>query len=190
MLLLTAGRMVCLGTEIRLEGCTDPAIFTQTLARLSTSDWSQISIARMESMWPTRLAGLDCGTEGCSSLSHEGRVISGHCQCCETFYFEVRRGRNGKRHETLDAIVIDYSSADQNEVVTTAQDLARAAGMAEINVMTVGRQPSQDFSWRDPQNQHVSIVSAKIARVGSVTTLYFYFSRNKIDSTGVRRPTR
>lgn len=180
MLWLTPGPPPCRATDARLEGCPNPVLLAKVVTRLRGLEWQNLSVAGVRAMWPAALDGLECAAESCSSLSHRGRIIGGHCQCCETFYFDVTRGSDGRRQEALDAVVIDYSSAGRNEAVATAKGLATAAGLSEDKVATVGRDRSQQFSWQDSQRQHILILNAKFARVGSVWTVYFYFSQNRI----------
>jgi hypothetical protein len=162
----------------RLEGCPDTSVTAEALARLQQVDWTAVSIAKLRATWPTNLGGLDCDVEGCTSLWHKGRIISEHCECCETFYFEVDGGKGKPRREQLDALVINYSAPSRDDVVAVAKDFATAVGVPVAKLESIGREQSNEFSWDGRLPGGLSLVSVKLLPLKNLWTLYFYLSHD------------
>jgi hypothetical protein len=165
--------------DARLEGCQDPALIAKALGELQTKDWREISLVRLQDMWPTQVRALDChNAETCTSGWSQDRIIDGHCECCELFYFETKPAGDARNKEHLENIIIHYTAAERDEVVRAARGFAQALGMPENELRNVGRDESQDFSWMDSQKQLLSGFNVEFTHKGSKWKAYFNFSRH------------
>src|SRR6266403_5119751 len=89
--------------QSELRGCRSPNKIAGGLARLQTNDWKTVSVDRIQSIWLTAFDEVVCDDpKGCRFLVSKQRVIGGHCECCEAFKFELRRGT--QTEELSDAI--------------------------------------------------------------------------------------
>jgi hypothetical protein len=161
--------------EARLAGCPDPIAVAAGLARLQQSGWQEVSVDRLRAIWPTPLEGLDCTADTCSSLWTKGRIIDGHCECCETFFFDARHGDDGIGGEHLNNIVINFSAGRREDVVSTAKTLAAASGLPAGDVASIGREALQNFHWYSTRQQRREMLGVEIhiVRRASLWELYF-----------------
>jgi hypothetical protein len=159
-----------------LEGCSDPTTLASSLAKLRQSHWQDMTVARVQAIWPIELRGVSCDTLSCSSVESKGRIINGHYECSEAFQFDVKRDGD-KVVERLNNIIIHYSTSDQKGTTETVKTLAKAAGLTESDLRLIsGAEPEQDFHW-DSAKGEVSTLVVMFSRNGSVWTGSLNFSR-------------
>ena len=133
-----------------IKGCLDPAPVAKTLAEIGQMRWRDLSVERAREIWPTKLSDYE-SRERLTSIRSEGRVISDHRVCGEYLAFTVDRKENGSATERLRSIDIWYSAPTRKELVTVARAFARATGLPDAKIATIGSDPKQDkdqeFSW-------------------------------------------
>jgi hypothetical protein len=176
-----------------LEGCPEPSVTARALAQLQRADWQGMTIAKLQATWPTQLDGLDCEAKGCTSVWSKGRIIGGHCECCETFFFDVDDAAGKSHKEHLDVVVINYSASSREELVSVARDFAKAVGLAADKIDTVGQEASQEYSLAQGAAGEPSFLNLRWTRRGTVWTLNFYLShdrRKPPDASGNGRGNR
>jgi hypothetical protein len=140
--------------EIGLLGCPSPSEMADSLTKLRQNSWRTISVERILSIWPSHFDELACESQkGCRLLVSKDRVIRGHCECCESFAFDVERNEDGSRSEHLSNIIVHYSAHSKEEVVDAARKVARGAGLSDAEAATVGRDSVQRYEWKDSRQQ-------------------------------------
>jgi hypothetical protein len=93
---------------------------------------------------------IACQSEqGCRLLVSKERVINSHCECCETFAFDVGRSSDGSSSEHLNNVIVHYSARSQERVVDAARELAKAVGVSNRDVAKVGDDSVQRYEWKD-----------------------------------------
>jgi hypothetical protein len=165
----------------QLEGCLNPGVVASALETIHATDWRNVSLERLRSIWPTELDALDCDTEVCHSVWSKDRIIKGHCQCCATFYFDVKRNSDGSsRREELQNIIINYTGLHRKELIADARRFARASGVPESDLATVGNDRVQNFNWESASGNEKDIygVEVRFTRQGASWELYFNVGRN------------
>jgi hypothetical protein len=91
-----------------LRGCLEVKKLTASIVKLRESNWKTISAEQLISIWPTPLEESACQSDkGCRLLVSKDRIISGHCECCEAFAFDVQQDDDGQRVERLHNVVFD-----------------------------------------------------------------------------------
>lgn len=185
--LVCFGLAICLaepGMGQRLEGCSEPGTLATALRTLRNSDWKDMSVARLQKLWPTRLRPLECDERSCSSIVDEGRIISGEFECGEVFDFKVTQKDDGTTGERLQSIVIHYTARTREESVSAAKTLAKAIGLNDPAAATVGRDKWQQFQWESNMfGRESSVLELQWARVGANWNLYFSFDRYPLGTT-------
>jgi len=76
-------------------------------------------------------------------------VISGHCECCEAFEFEVETNSDGSAGEHLNDIIFHYSDPDKSYLIAAAKRIAEGAGLPKDQAALIGRKPVERFYWDD-----------------------------------------
>ena len=156
-----------------LEGCTDPSLLAQAIMALHSSDWSTLSINRVQAMWPTELRGLDCNSDSCTSIESKGRIIQGRYECSETLFF----GTTGSSRATaLTNVVIHYSARDRKTIAQLSKVFAKAAGLPESQAARMDPHPSEEFHWNNT-DKTLSALGVEIRERGPVWTLTLNLSR-------------
>jgi hypothetical protein len=170
---------VVLPESNRLEGCQDPQLTASALAKLRSVPWRDISLDRLRAMWPGQVDGLDCDADHCTSLWTKGRIISGHCECCELFYFgtDGMEAMSGKQR--LDAVVINYSTSSRAEAIETAKLYAKAVGVPMNLAPGIGNHGTNEFSWDGSTSGESAYLNVKFRRTGALWTLNLYLSRDR-----------
>jgi hypothetical protein len=147
----------------RPVGCADPDVMRKALKGISDSDWNAISETNLQSMWPTEISPADCNAGACQTLSHEGRVIDNNCECCELFHFQIdREDKAASIKERLHTIVIHYSVANGDEILTVARSFARAVGLSDADSATIKRETRQSFDWDVDRGKQKEIASLEV----------------------------
>ncbi len=182
-----------LGSQVanQLEGCLDPNAITAALERIRVTDWRNVSLRGLRSIWPTELDALDCDTEVCHSVWSKDRIIKGHCQCCATFYFDVKHDSEGpSRREELQNIIINYTGHHREEIVAAARAFAKASGLPESDLATIGNDAVQNFSWESTRGSEKDIygVELRFTRQGALWELYFNVGRHTIAPPSAAKP--
>jgi hypothetical protein len=129
----------------QLSGCPSPNAVAAAIAKIQQNNWSEISAERVETIWPTQFDELKCESEkACRLLVSKSRVISGHCECCEAFRFDIDHSES-----RLSNIIVHYSADKKEKVLDAAKTFAKAAGLPEAKMGTVGRDSVQRYEWTD-----------------------------------------
>jgi hypothetical protein len=163
-----------------LCGCNDPKRIAELILKLQANDWSTLSVERIQSIWPTPLVEITCqNPNGCRALVSQGRVINGHCECCEAFTFGGKNNFDGMRSEELKNMVLHYTNSNRTEIVNAARVLARAAGLSGTHVAGVGGEPVQRFEWKTTEQKlgSNSVLEVGFVHVQDNWELYFALTR-------------
>jgi len=172
VVLLSLGGLLTGGAKAApLEGCPDPVSIANALAGLSEGDWRAVSVARLKELWPTELVGVDCDSTACSSVESRGRIINGHYECSEIFFFDIQRNANETPRTQLKNLVIHYSTRERKKIMEAAKVLARATGISGAQAAEIGRESRQDFHWQNDGLPTLSGLSVEIAHKGKVWTV-------------------
>jgi len=182
IVLVLAGSASSRIENVGLEGCGNAAAITKAVAKLEESDFKEISLDRIQVMWPTKLEASNCTAEACRSVLHQGRVVDGQCQCCEKIDIDRSTNSAGGVDESL-VTTIYYSAYDEKEIVVMAKALAKAAGLADKEVATVGRESEQSFQWKGTRQAEMFLMSVKLAHREKLWTAYVHIERHLIGST-------
>jgi hypothetical protein len=160
----------------RLEGCPNPTTIAAALEKVQHSRWQDLTVKRVQSMWPTELLGASCDTVACSSIESKGRIIDGRYECSEAFQFDVKRDGE-KASERLNNIVIHYSASDQKSTTDTMKTMARAIGLSDSDLQQISGEESQrDFHW-DSGDGELSTLFVEFSHKGAVWTGTLRLSR-------------
>jgi hypothetical protein len=173
--LILAIAQIIPSSDSGLLGCPSPREIADSLGRVQQNSWRTISVERILSIWPSHFDEVACeGEKGCRLLVSKDRVIRGHCECCESFVFDVKRNEDGSRSEHLNNIIVHYSAHSREEVVDAARIVARGAGLAEPESRTVGRDSVQRYEWKDSRQElpQSYILETRVTRVDRNWELY------------------
>lgn len=160
--------------------CAQVDITRTALRRINDSDWSQISTAKLRSIWPMRLESADCAAGSCNTLQREDRIIQNECQCCEIFHFDVEHDDKGTAtKQRLHTIVLYYSGAGRQEVMSAAKTLAQALGLSGSDLEAIGHKPVQSFNWIVDRNgrKEIALLEMRSVHRQETWTVYFHLSR-------------
>jgi hypothetical protein len=152
------------------------------LEQIGQSDWKQVTPEHVLDTWPSQLDELKCKSEtSCRLLVSKNRVIGGHCECCEAFEFDSDPRAEGPRNMSLGNIIIHYSAAKRPGVVDAARKLARAAGLPEAKIATVGSDLVQRYEWSDTVKEirQSYIAEMQITKLSTHWELYFSLSASE-----------
>src|SRR5262245_39640163 len=89
------------GAPRRLSGCSDPVAIAKALEKLVKSDWREVSLARVQAVWPTQLVQHECErfvaghAQECLVFLSQNRIISNAYECSEAFDFDVKKNDDG-----------------------------------------------------------------------------------------------
>jgi hypothetical protein len=172
-----------LSAEQHLRGCQDPAVIGEALKSLQQNNWKKLSAQRVLSVWPSRFDELKCESgAGCRILVSKERVISGHCECCESFVFTVEMNQDGSEGEHLSDIIVHYSDPDKNFVIDAAKQMVEGAGLPKDQVGSIGRRPIQRFYWDDERSavRQSYTLELHLSRVGQQWELYMYILADQL----------
>ena len=175
----------------QLEGCPDPATLAAGLEKLRASNWSDISVAQLQRVWPTRLRPVQCDDgNNCSAMAHEGRTIDGEFECAEVFDFATGRNENGTERQRLEGIVIHYTARNREQSISAAKVFSGALGLPAADILTVGRADQQHFQWKDKTlSGQLLVLDLRWTRLGPNWNLYLASARylNEPVSSGSAR---
>lgn len=167
--------------EEHLEGCSGPDTMTPALAALARARWQELSSRELAEIWPLPLAQSDCQSEnGCLMVSTQGRVIEGECECCATFDFHIQRRPDGSAQERLQGVVILHSARRYEDMLAAGRKLARALGVAEPDIETIGNDSRDSFTWQDSANQVLHVAEVEIWRRDRNWTFYLAYGRHSL----------
>lgn len=179
---LASATIVNAQTDRRLVGCPDPIVISRALAELRRIDWQRVTVPIIQNIWPTELLGIDCDTIACSSVGSKGRIINGQYQCSEVFFLDINEGVDHADGGQLKNLVIHYSGT-RRQVELGAKMMARAVGLKEPDVETLGNGLHHNFLWEDGTRPALSGLNVELSHSGAVWTVMLNFSR-------VPRPSR
>jgi hypothetical protein len=178
-ILLTAILVVAMVHDVAFPaeklGCPKATAIADALANIQKHNWNGISAASVMSIWPTSFDELRCDSQKpCRLLVSKNRVIGGHCECCETFQFDIKQGPSGSSSDRLRNIIIHYAAYNKSDLVRAAEELLRGAGLPEDKRITLGRDPVQRFEWTSTQegSRQSYLAETQITRVGSDWEFY------------------
>lgn len=163
-----------------LEGCPAPAAISSALAILHPANWHNITLAHLRSIWPTEIAGIDCKPQGCTAAWSKDRIIRGRCECCANFLFKIEMSRGKPRTESLENVVINYTTRERDDIVTVATEFAKALGVKEPELKNIAKGPYHHFGWvtTTSRGREVTSVSLRITREGHLWHLNLNSSQN------------
>jgi hypothetical protein len=130
----------------RLEGCVNQKKIATVLGEMRQENSRPISEEQFRAMWPIELADVEIGSKTSRTLQSDDRILKGHCQCCEDFEFNVRQ-EGGAAPLELHGVIVNYSARRRGTLVEMAKLFARAVGLGEADLQTVGTKSSQDYQW-------------------------------------------
>jgi hypothetical protein len=185
-----AGDMIGQTAEPRLEGCPAPAAIAAGLRALRDMDWRDVSVARVQKMWPTPIRALECeDAKACSSMIHEGRIINNEIECAEVFNFDITRNEDGTADEHLRGITIHYTTATRTVSVAVAREFSTAIGLSASDTSTVGRENNQWFRWEtDPHRKLPAALDLRWLRIRGNWYFFFAFGREPFTARAERSP--
>ncbi len=165
--------------KVRLEGCPTPQEVSAALVTLQEDGWQNISLPRLQTLWPTHLEAVDCDTKTCRSVRSEDRIIRGECECCTLFYFDVSPTKDAEPTRGLHSIIIHYSAHHRQEAVAAARLLAKAAGLDPRKAIMIGGSSVQNFEWESGTGgkQESFGVEVRLTRHGDLWKAYLHISR-------------
>jgi hypothetical protein len=181
VILMTVAHTSTSASDDRLEGCTNPADIQRALETLSRSDWRDISLTRVQALWPSRVDASDCESDKvCRTGWSKGRIIDNECECCELFSFDLSRNGSGEQSDQLSSVVVYYSAPRREELIPVAKHLAKAAGLADTKVGAIDLQSDQDFDWKTENKTTIQIddINMRITSRGKLWRLYMNFGRH------------
>jgi hypothetical protein len=117
-------------------GCENAQILAKALSDVNNQDWSNLSVEKLQELWPTELKEHDdCRTgkepyEACTFLIHEGRVIDNSCQCCERFL--IQGPPSLEKGASLRTVFIKHSARELRTLITIASIYATAVGSEDL----------------------------------------------------------
>jgi anti-sigma regulatory factor (Ser/Thr protein kinase) len=153
----------------RLEGCPNVTTIGVALENVQHSRWQDLTVKRVQSMWPTELLGASCDSVACSSIESKGRIIDGRYVCSEAFQFDVKRDGESAV-ERLNNIVIHYSASDKKSTTDAIKIMARAIGLSDRDLQRISGEESQrDFHWDSAQGE-LSTLFVEFSHKGTVWT--------------------
>lgn len=161
LVLLKSMLLVCLPISLcaqngsaRLEGCPDPSKLAGGLRALQALPWREISLERVQQVWPTYLHGETCDPH-CTRLASDGRVIKNELECGESLHFDTNQEPEGSLKATLESIAIKYTTQTTKERDTVeailANGLIRGRKVEEGSGVLTGVGWTRDLSWTDQQ---------------------------------------
>lgn len=179
-ILITAFTLPIVEATARSLGCTDPVVISNALKKVTDTDWQNISETSLQSMWPAELGGADCRGGACQTLWRKDRIIDDKCECCELFKFDVDRDDKANAiKERFYGIMIYYSADGQSEVLNAARMFARALGLSDSDVATIGRNPQEKFMWNvDGKQQQIALMEVQLMRQQRTWEVYISLSRH------------
>jgi hypothetical protein len=163
----------------RLEGCLTESAIASAAAKLAQEDWHNVSLAKLRTIWPTELSGLNCDADVCHSVWSMDRIIGGQCQCCATFAFKIHQAAGGAKVEQLDEVVLNYSAAERDRLVEATRKIVSAMGLSGADLATVGSADEQNFHWANTavSEREMSAVEVRFKHQGNVWKLFLNWGR-------------
>ena len=138
-----------------LRGCIPPDAMSLALSKLYNLDRQTVSLEQLRTIWPTPIDAQDCDPGGCRAVWSKDRIISGQCQCCATFFFEVQGTNANPRTESLNNVVVNYTVVSEAALPRIAKQFAVALGLQESEIVDVLKNPTQSFHWQAKNGQLV-----------------------------------
>lgn len=173
MMLLTP--VVCAAQQnSRLEGCAEPKVVARVLGIMRQDNSRPISVEQFRAMWPTELSDVEVGSETSRTLRSDDRILKSHCQCCESFTFNVRQ-EGGIALLELHSATVNYSARRRDTLAATAKLLARAVGLGANDLKTVGTEPWQHYQWekiKGPEHR-LYVMELSFTREAGLWKMYF-----------------
>lgn len=168
--------------DVDLKGCANATSITAAVAKVETADLKGISLNQVQAMWPTRLEASDCVVEKCRSASYQGRVIDGHCLCCEKIDIDQSLNSDGGMDKSL-VLTIYHTASNEKEAIKLAKALAKAAGLHDNDVSSIGHELDQSFEWEGTRKVEVYLLSVKVEKHETYWTVYFRVDRHLLGSS-------
>jgi hypothetical protein len=156
----------------RLEGCVDPKIIASLLATMHQNS-QPISVKQVRSMWPTELLAIETSKTS-RELESNDRTLKGDCQCCTAFMFNVHE-EVGVNREELYSVIVNYSARRRDTLVIMAKAFAKAAGLEETDLRTVGNRSTRGYQWQTNKGSETKlhVIDLRLSREAGLWTMYF-----------------
>lgn len=162
----------------QLEGCRNPAVISTALSHLVQLDWANLSAEEVQKIWPVELRGLDCDSQRCTSIESKERIIDGHYECSEIFFFgppdEQPEAPLSRLH--LQSAVIHFTTASKQQTLTAAKTLAKAAGLSELDLQKLADDHAVQFLWEYDKSRMTGM-TVDFANRGNSWTVTLHISR-------------
>jgi hypothetical protein len=170
-------------TVAPLDGCLAESRLADAVAKLAQEDWKTVSLAELRTIWPTDLSDTICQFNVCHMAWSMDRIISGHAECCTTFAFDMQESGGSNGTERLNDVAITYTSSQRDQLVFVAKNIARAAGVNEKDLASIGSAKDQHFSWIKTRNnqQELSSIELQIGQHGQHWELFVNWGRNIVE---------
>jgi len=170
LVLVACGSSVA--SESRLVGCPNPDAIATAMSKLEQTDWHELTSTQVRAIWPENLNSVPCERDkGCRMLGSNGRIIENHCECCEVFDFDLKHDADDT--DELRNIIIHYSARDRQEVVGVAKKIARAVGLPDSKLATVGKNRIQKYEWQNSKGRATETdLELQFTRLGAVWEVY------------------
>jgi hypothetical protein len=112
--------------------CQELKILTESFTKLSQSDWVLISQEVVQNLWPGKPVE-ESKNDSRSLLMYREQFSNQHCECCETFDFELSKDKNSER---LMSVTIFYSFLESQAASDAAKSFLAATGLPSTAKMT------------------------------------------------------
>lgn len=158
----------------RLEGCVEPKKIAMVLGKLRQDNSPIFSEEQFRAMWPVEMADAEVDSKTSRTLQSNDRIIKGYYQCSEAFTFNVRREGGVIRLE-LHSVTVNYSALRRDTLVTMAKLFARAVGLKEADLKTVGVESSQGYQWEKikGKERRAYTIDLRFTRKEGLWNMYF-----------------
>jgi len=157
----------------RLEGCSDPATLVPALKALRSRKWANLSVEKVEGLWPLSLRGGGSCEPHCVFIVNDGRVISDAIECGESFHFHTSQSIDGSLQTQLESFVIKYSTRTRKDRDAVERTLIRALHIGG-DAKEDNFDHTRDFTWtEDEPERHVCGLHLQYERVNNRWLLIF-----------------
>jgi hypothetical protein len=159
----------------RLEGCVEPKKIATVISEMRQDNSRPISEQQFRAMWPTELGDAEVDHPANSrSFRSDDRILKGHFQCGEVFTFNVRQD-GGATPLELRSVIVNYSARRRDALVETAKLFARAIGLGQADLKTVGAESSQGYQWEKikEKKRRAYSIDLRFTREEGLWKMYF-----------------
>lgn len=110
-------------------------------------------------------------------MLYQELVIDGLCECCQKIDIDHPSNSEAGSDESL-VVTIYYSARSKTDVVVAARALAKAAGLSDDHVRTVGREPDESFQWQGASQGEMFVMAVKLTHREAHWTVFVHADRH------------